>query len=323
MGTEKSKPIRVLKPGTYTSVEGVKVTFSLADLEEAAASYDFASDPAPLVIGHPQLDKPAYGWAKELRVEDGELVADPDPETLDPAFAEIVNAGRYRRISGRFYQRKAPANPKPGHLYLQHIGFLGAAAPAVKGLGVVNLADGDGDDLITIQSDEREISMSEVDATITAATTALEARSAELDQREQQLATREQTASAALHASNLAFADRLVAETRLLPAGKGLLVGLLDTLDGVAADTVSFGEADKDISPADALRKLLSGAQPIVSLGEAAPGGGEEEPGSVSFAAPAGFDVDAKRLEIHSKALELQAADSSLSYLDAVKRAGG
>ena len=147
---------------------------------------------------------------------------------------------------------------------------------------------------------------------------------AELDELEQQLAARETAASAALHAANVSFAEQLVEQTKLLPAGKDLLVGLLDTLDGVTPATVSFGEADKDITPAGAVRKLLGGAQPLVSLGEAAPGApGSGEATTVSFAAPQGFDVDAARLEIHAKALELQSADPKLSYLDAVKRAGG
>jgi len=322
MGTASA--IRVIKPGTYTSVEGTKVSFTLADLEAAAAAYDAESDPAPLVIGHPKLDAPAYGWAKELKIEDGELVAVADPATLEPAFAEAVNAGRYRRISGRFYQPNSAGNPKPGSFYLQHIGFLGAAAPAVKGLGTVSLAEGDGTNLFSIETDNQENQMSDQDRNV-----AFAEREAEIVRREEainaqetELSAREQTAAQILHQANVSFAEQLVADVKLAPAGKDMLIGLLDTLDGAKSDVISFGEGNAELAPAAILRKLLVGAQPLISLGEAAPGTKENEDPPVSFAAPQGFDVDAKRLEIHTRALEMQAADPNLSYLDACKRAG-
>lgn len=317
-----AKPIRVIKPGTYTSVEGTKVSFSLSDLEAIVAGYDREADPAPLVIGHPTLEAPAYGWAHALRVEDGELVADPDPATLDPSFAELVNAGRYRKVSGRFYQPNSAGNPKPGQFYLQHIGFLGAAAPAVKGLGTVNFSE-EGADLISIDIDNWESEMGEQDQVAFAEREAeVTRREAEVGTRETVIAGREETAAQVLHQANVSFADQLVANVLLAPAGRDVLVGLLDTLDGAQPDTVSFGEGNGELAPAAALRKLLTGATPLISLGEAAPAEDVDEAGKVSFAAPAGYIADPKTLEIHNKALALQATDSNLSYLDAVKRAG-
>lgn len=67
-----------------------------------------------------------------LRVEAGRLQA--EPTQLDPAFAELVRAGRFKKISASFYAPDSPANPRPGQWYLKHVGFLGAAPPAVKGL---------------------------------------------------------------------------------------------------------------------------------------------------------------------------------------------
>ncbi|MEI9885919.1 MAG: hypothetical protein WDN08_05345 [Rhizomicrobium sp.] len=82
------------------------------------------------MVGHPSSDAPAYGWAAGLKMDGDRLVADVDQ--LDPGFAEIVKAGRFKKISPSFYEPDGKGNPKPGAYYLRHIGFLGAQPPAVK-----------------------------------------------------------------------------------------------------------------------------------------------------------------------------------------------
>lgn len=74
-----------------------------------------------------------------LQFADGVLAA--SPKELDPAFFELVRAGRFKTVSASFYLPNSPNNPKPGHLYLRHVGFLGAAAPAVKGLKPVEFSE--------------------------------------------------------------------------------------------------------------------------------------------------------------------------------------
>jgi hypothetical protein len=124
--------LAIFRAGQHTAVDGRVLNFTAADLEQIATSYDAQHDAAPMVVGHPSLDAPAYGWAKSLRAENGVLYAEPDQ--VDAQFAEMVNAGRFKKISSSIYLPDSPGNPKPGQFYLRHIGFLGAAAPAVKGL---------------------------------------------------------------------------------------------------------------------------------------------------------------------------------------------
>lgn len=133
--------IQIFKPGKHTAANGAAVEFSQADLEAAAAAYDPALHEAPLVVGHPKDNGPAYGWVKSLQFADGILNA--EPEQVDPAFADLVNTGRFKKVSASFYLPDSPNNPKPGQYYLRHVGFLGAQPPAVKGLKSVQFDDGE------------------------------------------------------------------------------------------------------------------------------------------------------------------------------------
>ncbi|MGE4406050.1 peptidase [Pseudomonas sp.] len=136
-----AKKIDIFKPGTHTAMNGRTIEFTEADLAAAVAAYDPAKYEAPLVVGHPKIDAPAYGWVRGLDFADGVLRA--EPHQVDVQFAEVVNAGRFKRISASFFLPEAPNNPAPGSYYLRHVGFLGAAAPAVQGLKAANFAAGE------------------------------------------------------------------------------------------------------------------------------------------------------------------------------------
>lgn len=135
------KPLDIFRPGRHTAMSGATLTFSEADLAKTAAAYDPALHEAPLVVGHPTADAPAYGWVKSLAFADGHLQA--EPQQVDEAFAEMVEKGRFKKMSGSFYRPDAPSNPVPGVYYLRHIGFLGAQPPAVKGLRDASFAEDD------------------------------------------------------------------------------------------------------------------------------------------------------------------------------------
>ncbi|EJY2457757.1 peptidase, partial [Escherichia coli] len=64
-----------------------------------------------------------------------------EPAQLDPQFAEMVTDGRFKKVSASFYLPDSPSNPKPGVLYLRHVGFLGAQPPSVKGLKQVSFSE--------------------------------------------------------------------------------------------------------------------------------------------------------------------------------------
>jgi hypothetical protein len=148
--------IEIFKAGRHTDSRGRTIEFTPAMLAAIAAAYSVDLHEAPIVLGHPKDNAPAYGWVKGLGAsEGGGLQADADQ--LDPAFTEAVRAGRYKKVSASFYHPDSASNPTPGQYYLRHVGFLGAQPPAVKGLAPVSFAD-DGDDVVTIDfADELDV----------------------------------------------------------------------------------------------------------------------------------------------------------------------
>jgi len=133
-----AKPIQIFRAGQHTAMSGAVLAFSESDLQSSAAAYDPAKHEAPLVVGHPKHDAPAYGWVKSLSASDG---LEAEPHQVDPAFAEMVGRKAFKKISASFYSPDSPQNPVPGVYYLRHVGFLGAMPPAVKGLRNPEFAD--------------------------------------------------------------------------------------------------------------------------------------------------------------------------------------
>jgi hypothetical protein len=145
--------IEILRAGSFTAMGGDAVAISAADLAAIAEGYDAALHEAPIVVGHPEANAPAYGWVRGLAVRNDRLVAEVDQ--LDPAFGELVQAGRFKKVSASLYRPGSAASPKPGSWYLRHVGFLGAQPPAVKGLKPIAL--GEDDDAVVIELAEGRV----------------------------------------------------------------------------------------------------------------------------------------------------------------------
>ncbi|MEW5726057.1 MAG: peptidase, partial [Thermodesulfobacteriota bacterium] len=111
--------IEILKPGTFRPLSGPDITLTAADLAAMASAYRKDLHEAPLVVGHPKTDDPAYGWVEKLEVAGGRLLAVPDQ--VDPQFAQAVRAGRFKRISASLFRPDSRGNPVPGTWSLRHV----------------------------------------------------------------------------------------------------------------------------------------------------------------------------------------------------------
>ena len=102
---------------------------------------------------------------------------------------------------------------------------------------------------------------------------------------------------------------------------------MLTLLDDVDDSTVAFsdGESVSQVAPGKALRELLSSLPVQVDLAERS-GGPLPEPradqGAGRFRAPDGTAVDADRLAIHEKALDLSEREG-IDYERALARVAG
>ncbi len=115
--------IEVFRTGTWTDASGKEKTWTEKDLDAIVSKYDPSTHEAPLVIGHPKDNSPAYGWVEALKREGEILLAKVKPTVEE--FVDLVKQGVYKKVSIALY----------GDGTLRHIGFLGVP-PAVKGLKV-------------------------------------------------------------------------------------------------------------------------------------------------------------------------------------------
>lgn len=383
-------PIHIFRPGTQTDTSGTTLAFTEAMLEASAKAYDPALHEAPLVVGHPKTDGPAYGWVQTLAFSQDGLAA--QPHQVDPEFAELVRAGRFKKISASFYTPDSPQNPVPGVFYLRHVGFLGAAPPAVKGLKPVAFAAGEegvvefsddawaGRQLASLLRNLREwligkFGMEEADralpsyqvetvedaarkelleeqdkpafaeggpanpkpkakaeednvegkdkAALDADREQLAKDRAALDKDKAQFAeqlAQDKTAKLErLHEEHVAFAEGLAKEGKLLPANKAATVALLDTLaaTGASLEFTEEGGAKTTKPGLEAMKEMLAASPKLVDFTERATGD-PAATGTLTFAAPQGFTVDAEQLELHNRALAYQQAHQGVDYITAV-----
>ena len=142
--------LHIFKANKRAEASGV----TLADVQSAVKNYDPALHEAPIVIGHPKTDDPAYGWVGKLSLGvDNTVLA--QPKQIVTEFAEWVNQGLYKKISASWYGKSNPDNPTPGQLYLKHVGYLGAVPPVIKGMPDSSFSESDGE-VITIEFSEAE-----------------------------------------------------------------------------------------------------------------------------------------------------------------------
>lgn len=125
------KWIEVFKTGEHIASNGTKKEYTEDDLDAIVAKYNGQSEhQAPLVIGHPKDNDPAYGWVKELKRVSQKMLAYVDQ--ISESVIEANQRGEYKKVSIAIY---------PDGL-LRHVGLLGAVPPAVKGLAPVAFVDG-------------------------------------------------------------------------------------------------------------------------------------------------------------------------------------
>jgi hypothetical protein len=292
--------IEIFRAGDYRP-QG-KINITRQDLERVVRNYDPDFHEAPVCVGHPKTDAPAFGWIERLALDGDTLLA--KEKQVDPAFDEARKTGRYKKRSAAFY---LDADGKVGGL--RHVGWLGAQPPEVKGLKNLNFDDA-GREFVELAFGEEETVGAENDKSIgeqisawfaehvpgfgkgaskefseadvkriateaiTAATAPLQTKISELEtsakaqtakfaERETAIATGE-TKARVVEAIN-----KLTGEGKWVPAFDRAGLPLVFEELAKATTTIEFGEADQDgkkpqVAPFQMLVEFMEGLKKIV-----------------------------------------------------------
>lgn len=113
----------VFRTGPAIDSQGRPHNVTCDDIDRIIAKYDEGKKhQAAVTIGHPDGKAPAYGWVVGLK-RDGEVML-AKYDQVDPAFEEAVKAGRFKKKSVGLRD----------DFGLDHVAYLGAQPPAIKGL---------------------------------------------------------------------------------------------------------------------------------------------------------------------------------------------
>lgn len=109
-------------------------------IEKAVRLFDPTHHEAPITVGHPKDNSPAFGWVEGLKsaiqkAADGSTVSVlmAKFKQVVPEFAQAVKDGLFKKRSASFYPDGR----------LRHVGFLGGMPPAVKGLADLKFKEGE------------------------------------------------------------------------------------------------------------------------------------------------------------------------------------
>lgn len=309
-------PLRIhaLRAGTWPAAPA-DLTISDAQIAATAAAYDPQRYHAPVVIGHPDQEDPAWGWVESASADARGLWLDV---LLLADMAELVRMHRYRAVSVSLWAPQAHGNPAPGVWSLKHLGFLGAVPPAVKGLDPVRLAAAADEASVFTLSYIGDSQMAEQVDTQNAAALAereqnLSERDRTLAERERRLAEREQQLRRQGFERDL---DAHVGAGRVLAADRPGLVALMERL----ADAPAVTLADAGEQPALELLRGFIGRLPArVDLAERAGAERGAAADAEPAAAPAGYTLSERGRELHRRAREYMAAHEGADYLSALR----
>jgi hypothetical protein len=339
-GALDGKWIEVFRSGDY----GSKGSFTDSDLDTIASNYDPAHHEAPVVIGHPETDHPAYGWISAVKRKGSTLFA--QLKQVSPKLEEMVRNGEFKKRSAAFYTQP---------LSLRHVGFLGAAAPHVKGMADLKFKDGE---YKSFEMEDEEMEFAEIKKGIVeslqeffgrgnngtpktfteddlakaaaAAAKPFETAIADLTKQFTDLKAEHAKTTAALSSASVAE----LAETEIrklkdakkwIPAFEKMGVAKIFAELAGSKTTVEFGEGDKKTQKPvlQVFSDFLGGLKEIVPAGDITGAAAAAKKGGklVQFNEPANGNsaIDPQSIEMAEAAQEL-ATKEKISYGDALIR---
>lgn len=337
------KWLEIFRAGDY----GEKGQYSRDDLDRIAANYDPTLHHAPMVVGHPASDAPAYGWVESLRRSGDTLEAQLGQ--VDGGFEDLLKQGRFKTRSVALYSDLGGRGP-----YLRHLGFLGAQPPEVKGLKSV-FHDAEGQSIVEMEfhgpaaAGEEEMMTKEEftswfaealeklglkkreeppaktfsEAEMKAAETAAAAK-AQADAEKVFNENRQEAEAAAARKNQVReFIEKQKPLGKWIPAFDAL--GLREFAESLSAEpSIEFGEEGKKQkqSQYEVFQNFLAGLPKILEFGERQPPeGAGAKPATVDFREGGGITLDPHSVLLLGRTQELMSKDGKLAFEEAAAQA--
>ena len=283
--------VEIFKTGAHTDSSGRSSQYPPESLDLIAAKYNslIHEDPAmaaPVVKGHPQTDSPAYGWVDRLARRGNKLIA--FIRDINSEFAAEVRDGMFRKVSIALYP----------DMLLKHVGFLGAAAPAVKGLAAPEFADGSKEMTYQLDAGDENYKMEVLQ---------LENKKLKeeinLLQKEGRLKQYREFAESLIHNPRGAL---------ITPAQTDAVVDMLEMAHrDMSADSSTYSENDNSVKK---IMNFFQSLKPSFSLNEFAVRAKTVQPEEEFKGVP----LQDSRIELHENARQIQLENPGLCYEEAV-----
>jgi len=320
--------IEIFKTGTHTDSSGVSNSFDEISLDTIAKIYNekIEEDPsyeAPIVKGHPKTDEPAYGWVEKLARRGRILLA--KIKELNPEFINEVKRGAFKKISIALYP----------DMLLRHVGYLGAATPAVHGLRLTKFSDSQ--DFVEIENDfivetdekgqesgdegqgisniEQGIMNDEGKRGMGCSSDYAEEMDALKNAKTELLNKIEELQKVVRLKEFTDFANSLIqgdGGARIATGQLSNVVRLLEMAYMTDQSIVEKGEFTEEKSAVTLVKNFLSDLIPLIEFKEFA-----IDPDEFCFPAPTVFsdkNVSADRMKLHERALEICRSNPGISY---------
>ena len=311
--------IEIFKTGTHTDSGGNTQDYSPEDLDRIASLYNTksqenSSNEAPVVKGHPKTDDPAYGWVEALRRRGNVLMA--KLKDLTPEFTDQIKQGMFKKVSIALYP----------DLTLRHIGFLGAATPAVEGLKPVTFAEdseymefvAENGDLVPQEEKQPDIDQF---AQLQSKLQTLESENVDLRQAavsHQEIISRMQKETRTKEFRR--FTDSLIDNPDgaiITPAQADSLVDIMEMAFAADFEQSNGNSFSKEVGNLEKVKGFVSSLRPVLVMSEFAHKPNNRKQFETDYSRR---NVQPERLTLHEKAMELQSDDSGLTYEEAIMK---
>lgn len=225
----------IFNTGEHTDSNGNKRTWTIADLDKIVYQFQNVHKDAPICVGHPKTNSPAYGWLKDVQRIGNSLYC--GFKDVQDEFIEAVKKGLFKNRSISLDK----------DLNIRHLAFLGGQAPAIKGLESFCFQDeqntqdieiAEFSDIEDTQQKEIKEEKEKIMKTIEELQAQLSDKDKEIESLRQQIAEREAARKTKEFED---FCESAIADGHILPKHKESIVNILTACDKM--QTFNFADS--------------------------------------------------------------------------------